>query len=168
MDRNGGYRHYNYNVLYNEACDLAVNIKNQLQQPNQLPQHCNLVLQNNGQMNQFETYAHIEFTTPRSNHTGYVLVGHSEFMQRNIENPDLNGYIHMSCSVDAFNGYFMEISVNTLEDIFSVVEFCQNLLDYQPDGELDFVRIPNHMLNHWCIPEHLRNRHLQLQNLNEN
>ncbi len=170
MDRNGGYRHNNYNVIYDKACDIATNIKNQLQQPNQLPPHSNLLLENEHGLNMFETYALIQFTSPNSNKGGHIVVGDPEFMQRNMQYPDLNGNnLHMFCSIDAFNGYFMDMSVNSLEEVLEVLEFCQQLLDYQPDeDELNFVRVPNHMLNHLFVPERLRQRNLRENNMNMN
>ena len=151
-------RNNNNNYLYNNAVNHAIEIKNQLQNPNQLPPHCTLVLHNE-HLNQFETCVMIEFTHPHSNHTGHVLVGYPEHMTQNNEYPILNGYVHMLCSIDAFNGYFMEITVNSLAEMLGVVALCQNLLEYQPEQRnLEFVRVPQHLNNHWAVPQYLRER----------
>ena len=156
MDIIGANRHNNNeNDIYNNAVNIAIHIKNQLQLPNQLPPHCNLVLHNENLV-RFETLVLIEFTNPHSNHTGHILIGDAAYMARNDAVPN-NGYVYMLCSISAFNGYFMEITVNNLVEMLEVVAFCQNLLEYQPDEQfIEYVHIPEHLLNHWCVPQHLR------------
>jgi hypothetical protein len=164
MDHINGNQN-NYKAMYDKACNLAINIKNQLQLPNQLPPHCNLVLDNDYDFHLFETYAIITFKNPQSNREGQVIVGDPEFSQKDFRFPNLNGSLHLFCMIDAFNGYFMRITVDSIEEVLSIVEFCQQLLEHQPDeNELAFVRVPPHMMNHWCIPESLRQRNLRERN----
>ena len=158
MQRIGANRRNNNNNqnLYNNAVNSAIEIKNLLQHQNQLPPHCNLVLHNE-HLNQFETCVLIEFTNPNSNHTGHVLIGDAAYMTRNDAVPD-NRYVHMMCSIHAFNGYFLEITVDNFLEMIDVIAFCQNLLEYQPENEriIDYVRVPPHLLNHRYVRPHLR------------
>ena len=162
MDHNEDPRN-NYNI-HDKARNLAISIKNQLQLPNQLPQHCRLIdPENYRHLYNFEKNVYIDFTTPHSNHKGAAIIFHPESLNKYVANLDLNGYVHMLCTINAFNGYFMELTVNSREDMLEVLEFCQLLLEYQPDeDELDFVRIPDHMQNHWCVEESRRQRHIRL------
>jgi hypothetical protein len=163
MHHIGANRLNNNNNLYYNAVNLAIYIKNQLQNPNQLPLYCNLVL-NNEHVNQLQTTVMIEFTLPGSNHKGHVMVGLPAQMTQNYAVPILNGYVHMLCAIDALNGYFMKITVNNFNEMLSIIEFCQNLLEHQPlQQEIDYVRLPPHMLNYWFVPNYLR-----ALNMNEN
>jgi len=168
MDRNSEYWHNNYDVMYDRACKIATDIKNQLQQPNKLPQHSNLMLENEYDINLFEASTMIEFTSPISNRKGQIIIEDPEFMQRNIEYSDLNEtHLDVFCMIDAYNGYFMNITVNSLEEVLAVLEFCQQILDCQPDeDELQFVNIPSHILNHLFGPDRLGDRNLRKYNMN--
>jgi hypothetical protein len=67
--------------------------------------------------------------------------------------------------IDRFNGYIMEICVENIDQLFEIIDFCQQLLPYQPIvDDLDYVRVPNHLMDHWCVPPHLR----QLNNFEQN
>ena len=165
MDRIGANRHNNNNnELYNNAVNCALEIENNIQ--NFLPQHCTLILNEN--INQDETCVLITFTNPHSNHTGRVLIGEAAYMARNEGVPD-NGYVHMLCSIDAFNGYFLQITVDNFLEMIDVIAFCQNLLEYQPENEqrIDYIRVPLHLLNHRYIQPNLRQLNMNA-NLEQN
>jgi hypothetical protein len=85
------------------------------------------------------------------------LIGDAAYMARNDAVPD-NGYVHMLCSIDAFNGYFLEITVDNFLEMIDVIAFCQNLLEYQPQNErlIDYVRVPPHLLNHRYVQPNLQ------------
>jgi hypothetical protein len=66
-------------------------------------------------------------------------------------------FAHVLCAIDRFNWYFIDITVDNLEQLFGVVAFCQNILQYQPESdELDYIIVPPHLLNHWCVSQQLR------------
>ncbi len=95
----------------------------------------------------------IDFVHPHSNHIGYI----SMF----LPNENERGFVSMLCAVNTHNGYFIEITVDTIDEMYEVIAFCQNILQYQPGAqELDYVRIPNHLLNHWCVTPLLRDANL--------
>jgi hypothetical protein len=174
-----------YNANYRDAVDRATNVKEhilelireqeqeQYQEQNQehrrFPQHCRLELENEwGDINNFEAFVCIRFTSPHSASGGWVMAGHPAHFQPRNPNVDKNGFLHIECSLDAINGgFFMDISVNNIDEMLTILEFCQNLLAYQPEGMIDFVRIPPHMMDRWFVPEYLRQRNLQARYLDE-
>jgi hypothetical protein len=118
-----------------------------------LPPHCTLPSRNLLQPSA-KGCVIIDFVHPYSNHIGCVLL-----MKPNEDDED---GIKMMCSIDRYNGYFIEITVNSVEEVLEVTAFCQNLLQYQPNqDELEFVRVPRHLLDHWCIPAYLLERNLE-------
>jgi hypothetical protein len=140
-------RDNNYN--YNNAVNFAIQLQNTLSQLN-LPPHCTLVPRNQN----MERCVIIDFVHPHSDHTGHVML-------MKPDGNDENGF-KVLCSIDSYNGYFIDMTVNSLVEALGVIAFCQNLLQYQPEqDQLDFVRVPNHLLNHWCVPVHLRERNLE-------
>lgn len=140
----------------NNAVNFAIELQNTLSQI-VLPPHCTLRPYNQN----FARCVIIEFVHPQSNHTGHVML--SEPNRHDGEQH--NGFVEMLCSIDRFNGYYLEITVDNLEEMLTVIAFSQNLLQYQPDQpHLDFVRVPPHLLNHWCVPQRLRNLNLLNQN----
>ena len=133
----------------NNAVNFAIHLQNTLNQT-PLPPHCTLLLRN---QNIDERSVIIEFVHPHSDHTGHVV----------LTKPNGNEYgFQMMCSIDRYNGYFIEMTVNSLPEVLVVIAFSQHLLQYQPDQDLlDFVRVPNHLLDHLCVSENLRERNLQ-------
>jgi hypothetical protein len=98
----------------------------------------------------------IDFVHPNSNYEGHIAMF--------SPNENERGFAKMLCSVNAHNGCFIEITVNTIIEVYGVIAFCQNILQYQPDTQfLEYVRVPTHLLNHWCVTPQLRgaqdNRH---------
>ncbi len=138
---------------YLDNVNFAVNLQTELENNSlNIPPHCTL----RPRIDDFVNSVCIDFVNPRSNRTGYVMM--SQFQMNNGDN-----YINVFCSVDNYNGYFMEVLVNSVEGILGVAAFCQHILQYQPEQEeIDFVRVPPHLLNHWCVQPNLR-----LRNLNE-
>ncbi len=142
-------RNNNNNNNYYNAVNFAVHLQNTLYQT-PLPPHCSLLLRN---QNIDERSVIIEFVHPHSDHTGHVV----------LTKPNGNEYgFKMMCSIDRYNGYFIEMTVNSLPEVLVVIAFSQHLLQYQPEQDrLEFVRIPNHLLDHWCVPANLRQRNLE-------
>jgi hypothetical protein len=79
--------------------------------------------------------------------------------------PIENNSFDIMCAINRHNGYFMEINVNTMDEVYDVIQMCQSILPYQPNNvELDYVRVPNNYLDNWWIPNYLRNINLNPQN----
>jgi len=90
----------------------------------------------------------VEFRCPIKNTGGQTL----------IVPPNDQGIMRILSSLDRFNGYFIDVEAHNLEQIINIIQFTQELLLYQPDeDDLEHVRVPNHMLDHWCIPPNYRN-----------
>lgn len=142
------------NQIYINAVIVANNLKYTLINQNILPPNCSLMMR--PQVTIPDTNIFITFNNPESNHTGHVMI--SQLID--IDTP-VDG-LHMLCAVDSFNGYFIEITVLNVEEMLEVIEFCQTILAYQPNNQrfLEFVRVPNHMLNHWCVPLHVRQQNI--------
>ena len=136
----------------NHEINFAINLQNILSQT-PLPPYCTLVSRNLMQPSA-KGCVIIDFVNPNSKHTGYVVLSKPD--------GDDENEIDVFSSIDRFNGYFIELTAESLEDVIDVIEFSQHLLQYQPDQDLlDFVRVPNHLLDHWCVSENLRERNLQ-------
>ena len=90
----------------------------------------------------------VEFSCPIKNTGGQTL----------ILLPNEQGIMRILSSLDRFNGYFIDVNAHNLEQIIEIIQFTQELLLYQPDeDDLENVRVPNHMLDHWCITPNYRN-----------
>lgn len=158
-DNNNYNNIINYRTNYNNFLPTAINFAMELEdtiQNNPLPIHCSLVPRDE----ESSYFVNINYDNPNSIYTGKIIMS----IPHNYNNfAIINGYVKMVCVINSHNGYFLEIIVNTLNDMYDVISFCQNLLEYQPNHEannLRFVRVPNNLLNHWCVTPELRNVNL--------
>ena len=72
-----------------------------------------------------------------------------------------SGYVTIMCSIAAHNGYFNQITVDTFEEMITVIIFTHHILQFQPNTErLEYVHLPANMLNHWYVSPMLRNANL--------
>jgi hypothetical protein len=138
----------NAQETHNNAVNFAIYL-HELISNNHLPPHTTLrPLVPNLDENSAENVL-IDFVHPHSNHIGYIAMF--------LPNENERGFVSMLCAINAHNGYFIEITVDTINEVYGVIAFCQNILQYQPDTEmLNYVRIPNHLLNHWCVTPLMR------------
>lgn len=60
-----------------------------------------------------------------NSHIGYVVIG----------NLNDNGFVRISCRIDRLNEYVTQLYVNTIDQIFEIIQFCQQLLIHQPDED---------------------------------
>ncbi len=152
-------RHTNYRY----AVIFATNITYMLSDDNILPPHCTLDI-NNPYINEPETKVIIDFFHPRSNHIGKIIIGYPFYMNSN----NAGGFAHMLCGINSHNDYFLQITVDNINELLGVIAFCQNILQYQPEElHLNFVRIPLYLLNHWCVSPELRNVNLEHLQINQ-
>jgi hypothetical protein len=144
---------------YNNSVNFAIEFQNTLSQT-PLPPNCTLRPLNPDN----ETCIIVDFVQPGSNHTGHVVMFKPDpFECVHYGYPD--GFVRMMCSIDSFNGYYLEITVNSLEEIVEVIAFSQNLLQYQPGQmHLDYVRVPYHLLNHRFVLPYLRTLNMNALN----
>ena len=157
--------HY-YNLPNNNNLNNALNFAIELRQTianNQLPPHCNMLPIQPFQNGESAKYVIIAFTHPQTNHTGHVLLS--------LSNENEEGQIHIMCAIDRFNGFFNEINVNSYTEMYQVISFCQHILQFQPDNdnnvELNYIRIPNPLLDHWCVSPHMRHVNLNPSIIND-
>ncbi len=143
----------NINNAHLNAVNFATNMYNTI--VDRLPPHCTVRPLGEGQWG--STNVIIECVHPQSNHIGNVI----------LRMPQGHGFVHMIGAINSFNGLLFNMTVNTEEDMFEAIAICQNLLQFQPDvTRLYYVRVPNHLLNHWCIPNYLREINLNPPVLN--
>lgn len=139
-----------------EIINFAINLQNTITQfP--LPPHCTLL----PRQDIYDSSVIIEFVHPGSNRTGSAIM-----YKPTMENGYYGeGFIEMMCSIDGFNGYYIEMMVNSVYEMFEVIQFSQQLLQYQPNTtQLEYVHVPLHLLNHWCVQPRLRALNLEMQN----
>ncbi len=138
-----------------DIINFAINLHNTLSQI-PLPPHCTL----NPRQRNNDSSVIIEFTQPDSHHRGNVMM----YKSNNQDNNNPNA-IEMMCSINGFNGYYLDITVYNIEEVIEVISFSQQLLQYQPNvNVLNYIYVPPHLLNHWCILPYLRSVNLEMQN----
>jgi hypothetical protein len=76
------------------------------------------------------------------------------------------GFVKILAGIGAHNGYFLNIIAHTMDEMYEAISFCQTLLQYQPNEEenrLIYVRVPNQLLDHWCVTPLLRDANIHPQ-----
>ena len=110
-----------------------------------LPDNCNY----RDRSNEFDEYILIDINTPINYHVANVAIKYSERI-------DIEGDgIEVSVSFFHFNGTIFNIFVQSVEDLIDIISTTQELLRFQitdnNKSDLDEVRIPNHLTNHWIF-----------------
>jgi len=150
----------NYANFYTNAVNFSIQLHNTIQNY-PLPIHCTLRPRVQNADNDADNYhIHIDFSDPNSIFNGTISISIPyETYEFTIE----EGYVHMMCMLNAHNGIFLEITVNSLDEMYDVIAFCQNILQYQPNNEandLEYVRVPHDLLDYWCVSDLLRELNL--------
>jgi hypothetical protein len=143
------YNNSNYSKFFSHAVNFAIELQETIQNDNRLPANCTLSPRNvaSGYVIQ------IEYNHPGSSHTGKIMIT----IPHDLDYDIATGFVKMHCNIDAHSRFFLELMVNSLDEMYDVISFCQNLLQYQPDESyLHYVRVPSHLLNHWCVSPMLR------------
>ena len=133
------------------AINFANQLHNTIMNDTRLPSNCTLM-----PLNGYESIM-LEINHPNSNHIAYVMImlPYNEYS---------GGFVDIMCSMSCYGHYFIEITIDTIEEMFSIISLCQNILPYQPDVEnLDYVRIPNNLLNNIHLPHQLQNLNVNLE-----
>jgi hypothetical protein len=141
----------NFLVERTNAVNFSISLYNTMvENVNRLPANCVLEPRQNNSQTVVITF------TCDNGHSGHIVLGDPNWTNGGHVQPRI-GYVEMLCAVDRFNGYFMEICVENIDQLFEIIDFCQQLPRYQPNVyDLDYVRVPNHLIAHWCVPRHLR------------
>jgi hypothetical protein len=69
------------------------------------------------------------------------------------------GFAHVMCGISNFNGPIMELVIQNMSALIEILTFVKQVAEYQDDNEDigdNFIRVPQHLLNQWFIPEHAR------------
>jgi hypothetical protein len=128
---------------------LINNIKLQLEEAN-LPRQCII---EDGDDSYFRVLLYLPNQAPNSDERGYIIINKPEGGRI--------GLAHMGCCIGKYNDCFTEVIVNSIDAMIELISFCLSLLPYQPNAQnFDYVRIPPHLLNHWCVRARLRNLNL--------
>ncbi len=133
---------------YNQQCVNAVILHRIIQNQNRLPSFCLLQsLETLSEISMSHTVI-INVYNPNSYHHCHVVLMVTDY-----------GQIEIHCSINGYVGNFLEISVNTILEVFELVQFCQDLLREQPHiNNLTYIRIPPNLLDHWCVSPALRDQ----------
>ncbi len=148
----------NRNNINNNAVNFAIELHNRLlnHQFNQNITIRPLIVRQNDINSR---YVVIDIVHQNSPHVGQIIMY--------MPNEGNGGYVHMLCCINAHNGYFIDTTFNTFEQMIDVINFTENILPYQPDVHfLDYVRVPNHLIDYWCVPAYLRDINLNPQEIN--
>ena len=143
----------------NFAIELYANILGYI---NHLPPLCTL-----RPINADDTFITIICAHPNSNYRVSIHITKPHNHNYDI----LNGFAQISPNMIPGNIMFSRNIINTFDDLFDAIAFCHNILPYQPTNEelgedgyynlgLGYVRVPNNLLNHWCVDTVLRNQNL--------
>ena len=125
------------------------NIKRQLEEEDLSPQ-CTI---EDGDDSYFRILLKLPNQDPNSDERGYIIIFIPEEGRVVIA--------QMGCCIGKYNDCFTEVIVNSMDAMIELISFCLSLLPYQPDAQhFDYVRIPPHLLNHWCVRARLRNLNL--------
>ncbi len=126
---------------YNRQCVNAIMLFRIIKNQNGLPPFCMLrSLEILNDIGMSHTVI-INVYNPNAYHHGHIVLIPSD-----------EGQIDIHCSINGYVGNFVELSVNTISEVFEVVRFCQNLLIDQPHiDNLTYIRIHPNLLNHWCV-----------------
>ena len=148
--------HNNDFLNYHNSINFAINLHNTLLET-ELPPHW--TLRQYPYNEDHPDVVIVDFVHPNTDLTGHVM----------LSRPAGNGFVHMLFSIDRFNGY--EITVNSFQQMLEVIAFSQNLLQFQPNQlYMNYIRVPQHLnyvwvpqklLNHWCVPNRLRELNLR-------
>jgi hypothetical protein len=88
--------------------------------------------------------------------TGLLVINDGRYTNRGSR-ISINTIYYVQCIVDNFNGTFLLIGVDTLDEIIDILKFMHEVIEYEHNEvfDLDYVRIPQNLLNKWYIPLHL-------------
>jgi len=149
----------NYANFYPNAINFAIELYNNIQQNiNHLPAFCTM-----RPMIENDYYVIIDCEHPNSNYRVSINIS----IPHNYNYDILDGFAQISPCMIPGNIIFLNNIINTFDDLFDVIAFCHNILPYQPtdeelgeDGYMGYVRVPNHLLNHWSVDNILRHQNL--------
>jgi hypothetical protein len=143
----------NYANFYPIAVDFATGLQNIIEYENRLPVGCTLDPRDEDDE---VHWVRVNCVHPQSIHASFIIIS----IPYNNDNYTIEeGYAKISCSIYGINGYFITITVNNRNEMYEAITFYQNLLQYQPNDEVErlrYIRVPNQLLDHWCVTPHLR------------
>lgn len=144
------------NVIFNSQVEFALFFQSFLETDNRIPLGCTLVPYNRIAVGSdvlgFENVVLVDFNHPGVNVHGRICLSSPLY--------SVDTFVKMRCSINMFNGYFLEINVANADEMYEVMAFCQSLLQVQPQPPagygLDYVRIPEHLIDHRFVSSEWR------------
>lgn len=85
--------------------------------------------------------------------TGIICINDGRYTNRGQEEMINNVYL-VRCLLNNYNDDFIIAGVDTFEEIFNIMRTMKEIVDYPPNNQynLDYVHIPENLLNKWFIP----------------
>ena len=131
-------------IFHAQSVLFARELQHFLEADNRIPHGCRLIPYNGPSLRDHgRNYGHyvlVEFEHQRVNDMVGSIV---------LELPVPYGSIvHMRCSINQYNGCFLRRTVDSIEAMYEVMEFCYQVMQAQPeprpddDYGLDYLRIP--------------------------
>jgi hypothetical protein len=106
----------NFHVERTNAVNFSITLYNTLlQNGNRLPANCVLEPRRNNSQTVVVSF------TCDNGHTGSVVLFDPNWTNGGVVQPQI-GYVSMLCSVDRFNGYFMEICAENIDQMFEIMQ----------------------------------------------
>jgi hypothetical protein len=106
---------------------------------------------------QFPTDVIFEVSAENTNVNALLSISSGRYTDNGYR-PHANTLLHISCRLNNYNGSFFEAGINTFEDILDVLRVLRQIVEDTRNNvnDLDYVRIPENLLNRRYISEELR------------
>ncbi len=93
--------------------------------------------------------------------TGILIINDERYTFRGTREI-INCVYYVQCFINNYNGCFFLAALNNMDEILEILRFMKEVVDYEPNDavDLDYVRIPQNLLNKWFIDQHLRDLNL--------
>ena len=143
-----------YDNEHNEAIIFAQELRHILIHETTFPEDCYLREINRIQ-NPIDVI--IDIGSKNKTTTGIVTINDERYTFRG-RRERINCVYYVQCIINNYNGYFILAVLNNIEEILEILRFMKEVVDYEPNEEynLDYVRIPENLLNKWFISKELR------------
>ncbi len=140
-----------YDNETNEAIEFAIHARNELIDIERYyPKNC--VLRELNRTNPGDIIFDIQ--SENNNTSGILTINDGRYTRRG-QIVTVNTVYCVECLINNYNGVFLLVGVNTINEILDLVRFLKEVVDYEYNNQyyLDYVSIPPNLLNKWFISD---------------
>ena len=144
----------NYNNESNEAIEFAIHYHNILMMYElSFPYNCVLRARDL----QFPTEIIFDISADDTEVNAILCISDGQYSNNGIRQRT-NTLFYISCILNNYNGDFIVIETNNINDVLDILRFLRQVVEDNRNDvyDLDYVRIPENMLNWWFISNDLR------------